>query len=171
MNLLRFASYNTSRPRISTRSSTSTRSNASRWRQLLMSFRNGDYSKRFVCGCFASRAILLNDKRPWRLTTPLLSTCGMLSKTTRTVSSFSTWCWEEIYDVRPEDILRWHTPINSSRLSVHLERLGSLPENTVRFYIAEIASALSFLHQHRIMHRLVQSLLIMTLSHGTSPEI
>lgn len=38
-------------------------------------------------------------------------------------------------------------------LSVHLERLGSLPEDTVRFYVAEIASALSFLHQHRIMHR------------------
>lgn len=36
---------------------------------------------------------------------------------------------------------------------VHLERLGSLPEDTVRFYVAEIGSALSFLHQHRIMHR------------------
>lgn len=46
--------------------------------------------------------------------------------------------------------------INSFRLLVHLERLGSLPENTVRFYTAEIASALAFLHQHRIMHRLVR---------------
>ena len=46
--------------------------------------------------------------------------------------------------------------INSFWLLVHLERLGSLPENTVRFYTAEIASALAFLHQHRIMHRLVR---------------
>jgi serine/threonine kinase 32 len=38
-------------------------------------------------------------------------------------------------------------------LRFHLERLGSLPEDTVRFYVAEIASALGFLHQHRIMHR------------------
>jgi len=38
-------------------------------------------------------------------------------------------------------------------LRFHLERLGSLPEDTVRFYVAEIASALVFLHQSRIMHR------------------
>ncbi|KAG1780984.1 kinase-like domain-containing protein [Suillus placidus] len=38
-------------------------------------------------------------------------------------------------------------------LRFHLERLGSLPEDTVRFYVAEIASALAFLHEHRIMHR------------------
>lgn len=40
---------------------------------------------------------------------------------------------------------------------VHLERLGSLPEETVRFYVAEVASALAFLHQSRIMHRFVRS--------------
>jgi serine/threonine kinase 32 len=44
---------------------------------------------------------------------------------------------------------------NFSGLAVHLERLGSLPEDTVKFYVAEIASALAFLHQNRIMHRSV----------------
>ena len=39
--------------------------------------------------------------------------------------------------------------------SVHLERLGSLPEDVVRFYVAEVGSALAFLHEHRIIHRLV----------------
>jgi serine/threonine kinase 32 len=38
-------------------------------------------------------------------------------------------------------------------LRFHLERLGSLPEETVRFYVAQIASALAFLHEQRIMHR------------------
>jgi len=38
---------------------------------------------------------------------------------------------------------------------VHLERLGSLSEDTVRLYVAEISSALSFLHEKRIMHRSV----------------
>ncbi len=38
-------------------------------------------------------------------------------------------------------------------LTVHLERLGSLPEETVRYYVAEISSALSFLHERKIIHR------------------
>ncbi|KDQ61652.1 hypothetical protein JAAARDRAFT_54998 [Jaapia argillacea MUCL 33604] len=38
-------------------------------------------------------------------------------------------------------------------LRFHLERLGSLPEETVRYYVAEISSALSFLHENRIIHR------------------
>ncbi|TFY83302.1 hypothetical protein EWM64_g710 [Hericium alpestre] len=38
-------------------------------------------------------------------------------------------------------------------LRFHLERLGSLSEDTVRFYVAEISSALSFLHDKHIMHR------------------
>ncbi|KAF9221452.1 kinase-like protein [Gyrodon lividus] len=38
-------------------------------------------------------------------------------------------------------------------LRFHLERLGSLPEETVRFYVAQISSALAFLHENRIMHR------------------
>jgi len=38
-------------------------------------------------------------------------------------------------------------------LRFHLERLGSLTEETVRFYVAEISSALAYLHDHRIIHR------------------
>ncbi|EIW58698.1 kinase-like protein [Trametes versicolor FP-101664 SS1] len=38
-------------------------------------------------------------------------------------------------------------------LRFHLERLGSLPEETVRYYVAEISSALSFLHERKIIHR------------------
>ncbi|KAG6331272.1 hypothetical protein ID866_7817 [Astraeus odoratus] len=38
-------------------------------------------------------------------------------------------------------------------LRFHIERVGSLPEETVRFYVAEIASALAFLHENHIMHR------------------
>ena len=37
--------------------------------------------------------------------------------------------------------------------TVHLDRLGSLPEETVRFYMAELSSAVCFLHEKRIMHR------------------
>ena len=39
----------------------------------------------------------------------------------------------------------------------HLERLGSLSETTVRFYVAELSSALGFLHAHKIIHRHVES--------------
>jgi len=38
-------------------------------------------------------------------------------------------------------------------LRFHLERLGSLPEDVVRFYVAQLSSALSFLHENKIMHR------------------
>ncbi|KAF9556669.1 kinase-like protein [Agrocybe pediades] len=38
-------------------------------------------------------------------------------------------------------------------LRFHLERLGSMPEETVRFYMAQLSSALSFLHEMGIMHR------------------
>jgi len=38
-------------------------------------------------------------------------------------------------------------------LRFHLERLGRLPEEAVRFYIAQIGSALSFLHDKKIVHR------------------
>ena len=38
-------------------------------------------------------------------------------------------------------------------VAVHLERLGYLSEDTVRFYLAEIASALSYLHDKKIIHR------------------
>jgi len=38
-------------------------------------------------------------------------------------------------------------------LRFHLERLGSMPEETVRFYVAQLSSALAFLHEMGIMHR------------------
>jgi len=38
-------------------------------------------------------------------------------------------------------------------LRFHLERLGSLDENTVRFYVAQLSTALQFLHDNGIMHR------------------
>lgn len=41
---------------------------------------------------------------------------------------------------------------------VHLERLGAMPEETIRFYVAQLSSALAFLHDNNIMHRLVYSL-------------
>ncbi len=40
---------------------------------------------------------------------------------------------------------------------VHLERMGSFPEEAVRFYIAELGSALAFLHEKKIIHRFVLS--------------
>lgn len=36
---------------------------------------------------------------------------------------------------------------------VHRLRLGSLGEDAVRFYVAEISSALAYLHQNGICHR------------------
>ncbi|KZS94698.1 kinase-like protein [Sistotremastrum niveocremeum HHB9708] len=38
-------------------------------------------------------------------------------------------------------------------LRFHLDRLGSMQEDTVRFYVAEISSALAFLHEKKIVHR------------------
>ncbi|KIJ55104.1 hypothetical protein M422DRAFT_239732 [Sphaerobolus stellatus SS14] len=38
-------------------------------------------------------------------------------------------------------------------LRFHLERLRSLPEETVRFWVAELSSGLAFLHEKRIVHR------------------
>jgi serine/threonine kinase 32 len=37
--------------------------------------------------------------------------------------------------------------------TVHLDRLGSLPEESVRFHMAELSSAVCFLHEKHIMHR------------------
>ncbi|KZP22754.1 kinase-like protein [Athelia psychrophila] len=38
-------------------------------------------------------------------------------------------------------------------LRFHLERQQGVPENVVRFWMAEVASALEYLHQQRIIHR------------------
>jgi serine/threonine protein kinase len=43
---------------------------------------------------------------------------------------------------------------HSERPIVHLERKGHLPEEVVRFWVAELASALEYLHRQRIIHRL-----------------
>lgn len=51
---------------------------------------------------------------------------------------------------------------------VHLERMGSMSEEVVRFYVAEISSALAFLHDKRIIHRSVPS---SALHHPSRPLI
>lgn len=38
---------------------------------------------------------------------------------------------------------------------VHLERLRYIPETVVRFWVAELSSALEYLHRQRIIHRFV----------------
>lgn len=43
----------------------------------------------------------------------------------------------------------------TSHIVVHLERMGSFPEEVVRFYVAELGSALAFLHEKKIIHRFV----------------
>jgi serine/threonine kinase 32 len=41
-----------------------------------------------------------------------------------------------------------------SRLTiVHLDRAGAMNEETVRFYVAEIVTAVDYLHRKRIVHR------------------
>lgn len=44
--------------------------------------------------------------------------------------------------------------------SVHLERLGSLSEEVVRFYVAELSTAIAFLHDKKIIHRYVFFILL-----------
>jgi serine/threonine kinase 32 len=61
---------------------------------------------------------------------------------------------------------------------VHLDRLGSLSEETVRFYMAELSSALCFLHEKHIMHRFAThffpplfSLIFLCLSRHSNRDI
>ncbi len=37
--------------------------------------------------------------------------------------------------------------------TVHLDRAGAMDEETVRFYVAELAMAIDYLHEKRIVHR------------------
>lgn len=51
---------------------------------------------------------------------------------------------------------RYPRPLSQPELilfAVHLERLGSMPEETVRFYVAQLSSGLAYLHEMGIMHR------------------
>ena len=44
--------------------------------------------------------------------------------------------------------------IGASALTpVHLERAGPISEEVVRFYVAELALAIDYLHSKRIVHR------------------
>ena len=45
-------------------------------------------------------------------------------------------------------------------LRFHLDRLNVFPEAQVRFYVAEVASALDYLHSHSIVHRDLVCILI-----------
>lgn len=44
---------------------------------------------------------------------------------------------------------------HADRLAVHLERLRYIPETVVKFWMAELSSALEYLHRQRIIHRYV----------------
>lgn len=46
----------------------------------------------------------------------------------------------------------WFNP-HQCASSVHLERKGQIQEDVVRFWMAELSSALEYLHQQRIIHR------------------
>jgi len=51
--------------------------------------------------------------------------------------------------------------ISHSRPStVHLERKGFIPEEVVRFWVAELSSALEYLHRQKIIHRWVSILFL-----------
>ena len=101
-----------------------------------------------------SGASYLTLLRFCRSTIRSLSTCGMRSRTMRIVSLSLISCWEGIFGVRPSGLTLRSIKLMLPLL-VHLERLGSLSEEVVRYYVAEIASALSFLHEKRIIHRYV----------------
>jgi serine/threonine kinase 32 len=42
-------------------------------------------------------------------------------------------------------------------LRFHLDRMGAMPEEAVRFYVAELALGVAYLHEKGIVHRCVQS--------------
>ena len=44
-------------------------------------------------------------------------------------------------------------PSHLCSVAVHLERRGYLPEDAVRFWVAELSSGLAYLHKQRIVHR------------------
>jgi hypothetical protein len=46
--------------------------------------------------------------------------------------------------------------------TVHLDRAGAMNEETVRFYVAEIAMAVDYLHSKKIVHRWAGRLAMLT---------
>lgn len=57
------------------------------------------------------------------------------------------------YDVRLESTPSAFGADTCCPVLVHLERMGSFSENSVRMYVAELGSALAFLHEKKIIHR------------------
>ena len=49
-------------------------------------------------------------------------------------------------------------------LRFHLERLGTLPEDYVRFYAAELALSLNYLHSKQIIHRYITHIVYISIS-------
>ena len=47
--------------------------------------------------------------------------------------------------------------VNGGQLFYHLREEAMLPEDVVRFYIAELVLALEFLHTRNIVHRFLNS--------------
>ena len=43
--------------------------------------------------------------------------------------------------------------VQSVLMKVHLDRAGAMPEEVVRFYVAEIAMVVDYLHRKKIVHR------------------
>lgn len=54
-----------------------------------------------------------------------------------------------------------------SGVAVHIDRMGGFEEKAVRFYVAEIALALDYLHSIRIVHRCVPT----SISSGHPPPV
>lgn len=46
----------------------------------------------------------------------------------------------------------------------HLDRLGKFPEEVVKFYVAELALALDYLHSKGIVHRYIRFVLLISFS-------
>lgn len=71
-------------------------------------------------------------------------------------TAFLYWisCWEVTFDVRHVRVVEFPSvPHSHDPYLVHLERKGSLSEHIVRFWMAELASALVYLHKRKIIHR------------------
>ena len=99
------------------------------------------------------------SSHPRRSITLSSSTCAMPSKTTKTAFSCLTLCLGATSDVSALGVELSSSSKRFHLISflVHLERLGRLSEEAVQLYTAELSSALSYLHEKRIIHRCVYS--------------